>query len=84
MSTLVNHPDLCVIQSEMTLYNLLKKWVYCRLNPTSDSKADYTAEMEKFFRNYESMKAYIYLFSLNLCFIQLYLIQGFISYKSNK
>uniref|UniRef100_T1I2V3 BTB domain-containing protein n=1 Tax=Rhodnius prolixus TaxID=13249 RepID=T1I2V3_RHOPR len=54
MSTLVNHPDLCVIQSEMTLYNLLKKWVYCRLNPTSDSKADYTAEMEKFFRNYES------------------------------
>lgn len=36
MSKLVNHPDLFVIQTEYSIYVMLKYWVYLQANPDND------------------------------------------------
>ncbi|CAG9864340.1 unnamed protein product [Phyllotreta striolata] len=36
MEKLVSHPDLCVIQTEYSIYVMLKYWIYLQLHPDSD------------------------------------------------
>ncbi|KAK9506782.1 hypothetical protein O3M35_008655 [Rhynocoris fuscipes] len=59
MSSIVSHPDLFVIPSELALYNLLKKWVYCRLHPDKDSNAASMTDVENYFRTFESNVAFL-------------------------
>ena len=50
MATIVSHPELCVIQTEMFLYLLLRKWVYLRCNPDWQQSEDSAKDCERFFR----------------------------------
>jgi hypothetical protein len=50
MNTIVSNPDLCVIQTEMFLYQLLRKWVYLRCNPDWQHVEDSAKDCETFFR----------------------------------
>ncbi|XP_014262355.1 protein germ cell-less [Cimex lectularius] len=52
MNVILSNPDLCVIQTEMTLYSLLRRWMYNRLNVDMDT-SDCSKEPEPFFCNGE-------------------------------
>ncbi|XP_033735521.1 germ cell-less protein-like 1 isoform X2 [Pecten maximus] len=51
MTDLIASPDLSVMQVEMDVYNLLKKWIFVRLKPTwSGNNKDLTKDCDNFFR----------------------------------
>ncbi|KAL1139368.1 hypothetical protein AAG570_006352 [Ranatra chinensis] len=53
MTDIVSHPKLCVIQTEMFLYLLLRKWVFIQCNPNWDEMEDSPKDCEQFFRSSE-------------------------------
>ncbi|XP_021365320.1 germ cell-less protein-like 1 [Mizuhopecten yessoensis] len=51
MTDLIISPDLSVMQVEMDVYTLLKKWMFVRLNPTwSGTNKDLTTDCDNFFK----------------------------------
>lgn len=59
MSSIVSNPGLCMIQTEMSLYCLLRKWLYLQLNPTADLSSNNIDECEKFFRKLKGDQSFL-------------------------
>ena len=55
MGSLVSSQDLCVIQTEFSLYVLLKLWLYLKLHPAWEGSAtDGIAAAQQYFRTLAS------------------------------
>lgn len=51
MQAIVSHPNLNVIQTEMALYYVLRKWLYLQLTPQEEVSDDPSKNIfEKYFR----------------------------------
>ncbi|CAH1407811.1 unnamed protein product [Nezara viridula] len=59
MSAIVSHPGLCIIQTEMNLYFLLRKWLYLQLHPDVDLTTCKNDPCEIFFKKSKETNAFL-------------------------
>lgn len=59
MTAIITHPKLRVVPTEITLYQLLKTWIFMKLNPTWSHSEDCSIAVDKFFRNREGDKVFL-------------------------
>ncbi|XP_014663020.1 PREDICTED: germ cell-less protein-like 1 [Priapulus caudatus] len=67
---LLSSPDLFVMQVEMDIYNLVKKWVFLQCNPSwsGQSKSDLVTDSQEYFRKHaENCKEKRFIESEDVC-----------------
>ncbi|ESO84793.1 hypothetical protein LOTGIDRAFT_221919 [Lottia gigantea] len=62
MIQLISHPDLFVLQVEMDVYSLLRKWIFLKNNPAWDGTCkELLVEVDNFFKKFYKEKKLCYL-----------------------
>lgn len=66
MAKLISHPDLFVMQTEYSIYVLLKFWVYMLVNPEDNEEPPSSKEVNNYFCSRKS-NLYIFLLLMTVC-----------------